>query len=258
MHEQLMLVTEELEAADRALADGYQPEQLYILRVRMRRIRSILKHLESHRARRFRKSWGGFATVTNDARDWDVFLSTAAADLPAEDFQAFGLCHAERVQSAHDAVLDMTGSPAWRRQLQEWRAFLRHLDEQETDPQALRAALERALAKARLVLAAAFESDEDRKWHKFRIAVKEVRYVADAGSIEAGPGSEYERISAACSDVQTLLGIWHDTVVQLGLLAELDPSPIHDRLRAVIRDRKTGLLAEMHRELGHHPLFANP
>ena len=41
MHEQLLLITEELESADRALADGYHPEQLYILRVRMRRIRSI-------------------------------------------------------------------------------------------------------------------------------------------------------------------------------------------------------------------------
>ena len=253
MHQQLMLITEELESANRALADGYQPEQLYILRVRMRRIRSILKHLDNRRARRFRKAWGGFATVTNDARDWDVFLLTAAADLAAGDLRAFEQCHAERIQSAHGAVLDMIGSAAWRRQLGEWRNFLRHLDEQEPD---LQAALDRALNKGRRVLAAAFVSDADRKWHKFRIAVKEVRYVADAGSLESGPGSEYECIAAACSVVQTLLGNWHDTVVQLDLLDELSASPVHDRLAAVIRDRKAALLAEMHRELDDHPLFS--
>ena len=50
----LQQITEELDSAYRELSTGYNPDQLYILRVRIRRIRSILKHADSHRVRSFR------------------------------------------------------------------------------------------------------------------------------------------------------------------------------------------------------------
>jgi hypothetical protein len=63
----LIEVTTTVEQAAAALRQGYAAEHLYALRVGMRRIRSMLKPLVSTRLRRFRKTWGGFAAVTNSA-----------------------------------------------------------------------------------------------------------------------------------------------------------------------------------------------
>lgn len=255
MHLQLQQITDELESASQALMTGYTPEQLYILRVRIRRIRSILKHAEGHRARGFRKSWGGFAAVTNDSRDWDVFLITAESLLPADDFRAFQRINAERVGAAHETALEMVRSSPWRRQLTEWQTFLTQSEGHVPGREQLDDALERALSKARRALRHALATDDDRRWHKFRIAVKEVRYVADTGAADPGSGEYFTGIAATCRSLQTLLGNWHDTVVQLGILDELQPTAVHTRLAADIRERKARLLAEIHAALTDHPLF---
>jgi CHAD domain-containing protein len=251
----LQQITEELDSAYRALSIGYDPEQLYILRVRIRRIRSILKHADNHRVRSFRKSWGGFAAVTNDSRDWDVFLSSAETLLSAEDFKTFERINAERVVAAHDASMEMIRSSTWRRHLDDWRKFLEQFADLVPGPGQLQEALDRALAKARRALEFALASDMDRSWHKFRIAIKEVRYVADTGAADPVAGQYFTDIADRCRSLQTLLGNWHDTVVQLGLLEELEEAPVHAILASTVRERKGQLLAEIHAELADNPLF---
>ena len=83
--------------------------------------------------------------------------------------------------------------------------------------------------------------NEDRRWHKYRIAVKEVRYVAEANA--ALPGMS--EIAESCKPLQTLLGDWHDTVVQLNLLDELPSAAVHDELTALIKERQSGLLSRI-------------
>ena len=77
MHKKLLGLTVGVAQAGESVLSEYDPKQLYAFRVGVRRIRSILKQIDSHRSRRYRKIWGGFAAVTNDARDWDIFLQTA-------------------------------------------------------------------------------------------------------------------------------------------------------------------------------------
>ena len=97
----------------------------------------------------------------------------------------------------------------------------------------------------------ALEEDTDRRWHKFRIAVKEVRYVA-----EANPQlPESALVVAACRSLQTLLGDWHDTVVQLDLLDGLAEHPVHAELEILILQRKHRFLTQILESLAGQHLF---
>jgi CHAD domain-containing protein len=237
------------------LRGGYQPQELYALRVGMRRIRSMLKPLTNTRARRFRKAWGGFAAVTNRARDWDVFLLAARDILPARAFATFEAANAKRVSRCHEDVMELLQSAPWRRHLQEWRGYLDHsnnnADGQSADP----VSLEQAVDRAHAALAAALRLGDDRSWHKLRIAVKEVRYQAESGPGGLPQNDRQSELIEECKPLQALLGGWHDCVVQLQLLEELPSTPHNDRLREVIDEKRKEDLEAIERSVSGHPLF---
>jgi CHAD domain-containing protein len=241
MHERLLQVTLDLDAAQEALTTGYEADLLYAFRVASRRIRSILKQIDSHRARGLRKTWGGLAAVTGNARDWDVFLVSAEQLLDATSLNQFRAINAALIDFHHEAVLEMVRSRTWQRHRQEWDRFLNEAQEPHDPAEHGAAVLDHALERARRRLKRALKRDTDRAWHKFRIAVKEVRYVAEANP--ALPGSE--SLALRCKPLQTLLGDWHDTVVQLSLLDELPPEPVHLELKAAIQARKVELLSHI-------------
>jgi CHAD domain-containing protein len=241
MHQRLLEVTDTLESASKALLADYEPQRLYAFRVAARRIRSILKQIDNHRSRGLRKTWGGFAAVTGSARDWDVFVDSAGSLLDADDLGKFSDINRQRIESSHEAVVEMLRSAHWSRHLADWKQFLESAPETSFDPGAARSALELALQKSFRRRLHAMENDCDHRWHKYRIAVKEVRYVAEANPNLDGA----KRVAESCKPLQTMLGDWHDTVVQLNLLEELPPATAHDRLAVRIRDRKTTLLSEI-------------
>ena len=255
MQQRLTELTEALEQAIAVLGSGYQAEQLYALRVGMRRIRSMLKPLSSARSRQFRKAWGGFAAVTNRARDWDVFLLAAQQLLPGGQYRQFQVRNQGQVESCHEAVIELLESALWHRHRQEWRQYLERPHGHEADEFMAPRALDLALSAVRTALATARESGDERAWHKVRIAVKELRYQAESGAggptgdpVQAGPIEH-------CKPLQALLGSWHDCVVQLQLLDELDPTPYHDHLRGMIEQKRVQELAEIQKAVEHHPLF---
>jgi len=256
LHQRLTEVTEDIERAESELSHGYNAEQLYELRVGMRRIRSMLKSNDSPRDRRFRKAWGGFATVTNQARDWDVFLTSAAALLPPKAFQRFEKRHCEAVQACHEAVIDLLQSPHWRRHLDEWRHHVRLIADESPNESEQQAALSWALDRARVALTTARREDTDRAWHKLRIAVKEVRYQAE--SITGDPPTGHiavQELIEHCKHLQSLLGRWHDCVVQLQMLDEMEPAPEHRALQTATDAKRVECLSEIRQVLIGHPLF---
>lgn len=252
MHQRLLQVTHDLDSAHADLLGGYDAERLYNLRVATRRIRSILKQMDSHRARNLRKTWGGFAAVTSAARDWDVFLVTAETLLNGEDMAEFRALNAERIGFYHGAVVEMLQSSTWQRYRLEWDRFLAAAEDAPEPMADGAAALEGALRRSRRRLGQALEKDSDRNWHKFRIAVKEVRYVAEANPDL--PGSV--QVAEECKAAQTLLGDWHDTVVQLGLLEDLPPAPVHLELVSIIHRRKADFLSQIRAMLSGNTLFS--
>jgi len=256
MHKKLLELTVGIAQADENVLSKYDPKQLYAFRVGVRRIRSILKQIDSHRSRRYRKIWGGFAAVTNDARDWDIFLQTAEKLLSAAQYREFKKLNREQVRHSHEAVIELLHSMHWQRHLDEWKDVLERADEQVGGAHQDFVSLELALARARLALERALAINDDHSWHKFRIRVKDVRYVADAGNDDSTNGKYISSVIESCKQLQTLLGDWHDTVVQLNLLEELQAAPVHSRLRKMISERRQMFLAQTRDMLVEHPLFA--
>jgi CHAD domain-containing protein len=257
VHQPLDELTGTIEQAAAALRAGYDAEQLYALRVASRRVRSILKHIGSHRARRLRKTWGAFVAVTNRARDWDVFLITAGELMPAADFESFRRDTAERVRARHDAVQEVLHSAHWRQHLAEWKRYLARAGD-GADSEPVPPSLDDALARAGAALALARTLGDERSWHKFRIAVKEVRYLADAatGAGDAEPGTAHAALIESCKELQSLLGAWHDSVIQLQLLEDLEGLPQHGTLQAIIDRRRKDQLAAIEAAVGSTPFPA--
>ncbi len=241
MHQRLLEVTQDADTARQALLRGYDPVRLYNLRVAMRRMRSILKQIGNDEARKLRKAWGRMAAVTGPARDWDVFITTAENLLGLDAAAEFTSFNAERVSVCRKGVLEMLESEAWARHWDAWQGFLEDADETPLDTTQAGAALAIALGEARRRHRRAMKKGSDKRWHKYRIAVKEVRYVAEANAGVEG----METLVATCKPLQTLLGDWHDTVVQTKLLAELPPADIHGELADLVRDRKAALLSDI-------------
>jgi len=107
-----------------------------------------------------------------------------------------------------------------------------------------------------LALDRALAVNDDRSWHKFRIRVKDVRYVAEAGNDDSTNRKYVSSVIESCKQLQTLLGDWHDTVVQLNMLEELPAAPVHSMLRKMVSERKHMFLAQTRDMLAEHPLFA--
>lgn len=241
MHRRLQQVTNDITAAQEALLSGYDPDRLYNFRVAARRIRSILKQVDSHRSRMLRKAWGGLAAVTGEARDWDVFLATSQSLLDTDNQREFEAINRDRVANAREDVIIMLNSSHWQRHIGEWREYLEQTEETAASPEQARESLKRALHKAGKRLQAAIEDGSDRTWHRYRIAVKEVRYLAEAYADLPGMAE----LDVACRSLQSHLGNWHDTVVQLSLLDDLPPTAVHEDLVKRIRDRQANLLSEI-------------
>lgn len=252
MQEQMEQLTDRVEGSARGLVMRYRARQVHVLRVGIRRIRTFLKHSGQHRARRLRKTWGAFAAVTSEARDWDVFCTTARTQLSRDDYQTFRRLNRKRLQASHQAVKALVVSARWHRHLREWRAYLKRTAQQAGARHGEPRSLDTALARAGAALAVATDANDDRAWHKFRIAVKETRYIAEATE----PRSEHvEQVIATCKALQSTLGAWHDTVVQLQLLDELEMHPIHKRLRTATRRNKKLALSQTRATLTAQSLF---
>ena len=259
MHKDLRRLTREIRQAARDLRHGYEPARLYEFRVAIRRVRSMLKHRGSKRARRLRRTWGCFAAVTNRARDWDVFVAAAEQLLGPADLEEFKREAEAPLQSSHDAVTRMLESARWKAYQKEWKRFLKRARKHEGKHHGAAAtqaaALGAALARARDALDTALQQDDDTAWHKFRIAIKEVRYTAER---EPHPAGDTAAIVDSCKAQQTLLGGWHDCVVQLQLLEQLGHSTLAEGLRATLADRRRQRLNEIRATVAGNALFSRP
>jgi CHAD domain-containing protein len=203
-----------------SLLASYNDEDLHQLRVTLRRMRSVLRGIPGGKARKLRRRLGELARATNDARDWDTLYTSASGQLRPQQFSALESLLHERRESARAKVYRMFHAKQWLATLRRWDALA---DKTELGveqlcmaPGELEARLKRATAAAEKAMA----RDDDRRWHKLRIAIKELRYALDTGSDESQSSKDPERLQA-CKTLQTLLGDWHDTVVHRQLLDTL-------------------------------------
>ncbi len=262
MHQLLVKLTVKVTKVSDRLTGAYRPKDLHRLRISIRRIRSLLKQVSDRNARHFRKTWGGFAAVTNQARDWDVFLKAARAMLSDAEYQEFRSTLMPQVLANHEAVIEVLQSAQWQRHLAEWQRFLKLIDDRVIGNGKPQWSVEAALAKARRACQLALAADDDKTWHKFRIVIKNLRYIADAGIRDPTCDQQHlQAVIAGCKILQTRLGKWHDTVVQLQMIKEQGPgdddktATAKARLTNALEQKKHLLLSEIQEILAKQALF---
>ncbi len=209
-----------LKSKRRALLLDYNDEDLHKLRITLRRIRSILKQHTDDEAARLRRELGRMADATNDARDWDTFYTRLRKTTKRTQFRHIQPFAEARRSRSHRRVRHMLRSKKWSRAVREWKQYARDANFESLHPS--REPQDMGRGEQRLATAArrALSHDDDKSWHKLRIAVKELRYQLESATGDSPqPGSQ--AMLQQCKRLQAELGDWHDTVVHRGLLRAL-------------------------------------
>lgn len=246
-------ITRELKTRRTLLLERYDNEDLHQLRINMRRLRGTLKGNSRPLARKVRREWGMMAQCTNAARDWDTLAAYADEFLsPTARLQLQPLI-ARHCTIAHDKVLAMLKSKEWDHALKHWKKladrhgenlFLAGADIPEASKNG---------ARARRASLRALTRDDEASWHKFRIAIKDLRYILDNQDLTEKRAREQAKPTIKlCRRLQKSLGDWHDHVVHRTLLAQLAdnlPAGGDDDSAAALRSLQT-----TNRNRGSHSL----
>ena len=219
-------VTRKLRRRRKALLQHYDSEELHQLRVAIRRIRGLLKQRTGHEPRAIRKGLGKLARHTNAARDWDTFARYALQTLDEAGGRAVRPLLQRQLAAAHDEALQMLASDEWSTVLCQWKRYLKQEGEKSFSPSSATGDLAAVRATAAAAKNQALASGDDRDWHAFRIAVKDLRYNLDTVAPEEQAARRQVKAAIKlCKILQDDLGDWHDTVVHRGLLAQLAAMP---------------------------------
>ena len=236
-------ITSEFDARRTLLLERYDEEDLHQLRVNIRRLRGLLKGNSRPGVSELRREWGALARCTNAARDWDTLASYADTSLaPAVRPQLRPLI-AEHCAFAHADVLAMLKSQEWSHAMQEWRKLAdRNGDNLFLAGPGFPDARQKATRVVRASLRAMTRED-DASWHKFRVAIKDLRYTLDNQDL-TGKKARAQAMPTIqlCKRLQGSLGDWHDYVVHRTLLAQLADNPSvkgDDKLAAALKSLQT-------------------
>ena len=236
-------ITRELKTRRTLLLERYDNEDLHQLRINIRRLRGTLKGNSRPRARKLRREWGIIAQCTNAARDWDTLATYADKSLsPTVRLQLHPLI-AQYCTSAHDKVLAMLKSKEWDHALKHWQKLAdRNGDSLFLAGPDIPEAIKNATRARRASLRALTREDEG-SWHKFRIAIKDLRYTLDNQDLTQKKAREQAKPTIKlCRRLQESLGDWHDHVVHRTLLARLadnPPASEDDDLAAALKSLQT-------------------
>jgi CHAD domain-containing protein len=214
-----------LNSLRRRLLRDYDAEKLHKLRIALRRMRSTLRSRPQPEARQLREELGLLADTTNAARDWDTLAVFAADHLKKKQYRRIAPWLEERCRSAHQRVIRTLRSEQWSGTMKHWKHYtLAHQDNAPAGEVIVTdSGVDHSLARLAHRLDKALSQEDAARWHKVRIAVKDLRYQLDARG-----AADHQQDILLCKRLQEHLGRWHDCVV-------------HDRLlRSLIDDVDTG------------------
>lgn len=217
-------ITLKLTAKRQALLAVYCEEDLHQLRVNIRRARTLLKQNPGKKSAANLREWSKLANRTNGARDWDTLAIFAAGALHSRQWQSLRPLVEHHRGRARRKVLATLESERWDTSLDHWKKLVKRLRQGKLAAGGAgrhsRDAAHRMLRTGQRAL----QKNTERSWHKFRIAVKNLRYTLEGTGSEQGR-SDLEALKNLCKDLQDGLGDWHDTVVHQGLLESIATDP---------------------------------
>jgi CHAD domain-containing protein len=216
-------ISRRLKVMRRTLLLSYEDEALHQLRVGLRRIRSLLQLQPGGKARRLRRDLGALADATGAARDWDTLAIYARNRLSPDQFSQLHPRLDARRAVAHRQVERMLRSKKWSTTTKRWKKYARQTKFASSSPSYTGGGLSQAIYRASSAGHRALSRDDDRIWHKLRIAIKELRYELE-NTTKNKRRPEAAETLVVCERLQDDLGDWHDTVVHRRLLCELGDS----------------------------------
>ncbi len=232
-------LTMEIERRRTALLTHYHEEDLHQLRVTIRRLRVALAHADNEEVSDLRREWGRLMRLTNDARDWDTFINFARDSLNPDQLETLHPALVRHQEAGRMLALQAIRSREWEEHVSRWHIFLDRAPGFGSEN--FGAALESARQRIGKAWHRACGKDDRKSWHKLRIAIKGLRYLADSNpefQIRQG------ELISLCKELQTDLGNWHDTVVHERLLEELIVSGDVDNSTLAATDRLAAMQAE--------------
>jgi CHAD domain-containing protein len=237
-------ITHELKTRRKALLSEYDDEYLHRFRVTIRRARALLKQHPGDQSRNVRREWRSLAEKTNAARDWDTLAIYIDSTLAPEQRRAILPRMRHYRELARGQVIEALRFDDWDT---TWRHWLEWAEDGEKGEAARAPTLDSTdmLQAARTAARNALSLQDERSWHKFRIAIKNLRYSLDSPSAKSSwKKQERKALKRLCKRLQEQLGDWHDTVVH-GRLIEtmLDDIPANEsgNEKDVLRSLLTGI-----------------
>jgi CHAD domain-containing protein len=219
-------ISRKLKSRRKTLLEKYDDEDLHQLRINIRRARALLKSQSDKPSAALRKDWGRLAQKTNAARDWDTMAIYAAGVLPSRHWRTLQpLMDAYREQ-AHEKVLETLRSRSWNTTLSRWQKLVKQSGTQAFAEGSLVGGNRKVAKRALKAGHRAMMRGDEGSWHKFRIAIKNLRYRLDYGSVKGDrEKDDLKAIKKICKRLQEELGNWHDTVVHRNLLVQIADDP---------------------------------
>lgn len=200
-----------------ALLRRYDVKALHQLRVALRRLRSLLRHIESDAAQALRRDLGHLADATNAARDWDTLASRAREHLKPRDFRRVRPWLDTNLAVSHAQALQMLRSDEWSQVFAQLEACVEHGELAVAGEDGASGDIARARQEANHAWSKVQSADDNKHWHKMRLAIKQLRYTFD--SVPRGsPDAPKPKLVKHCKRLQDALGTWHDTVVHVRMV----------------------------------------
>ena len=211
--------------------DNIDTEFLHDYRVAIRRTRSALGQIKgvfpTSVTNRFKRDFAALGSITNRARDLDVYLlkqDAYKAKLAPDHCDAidplFTMLRQERRQ-AQTALVRHLRSKKYHDLIERWTAFLHAADgESDSAPAAsrpvLKVARKRIRKKCRAIVTlgnALLDSDDERKLHDLRIECKKLRYLLEFFD-SLFPAKDVTPMVNQLRKLQDNLGDFNDLCVQ--------------------------------------------
>lgn len=260
-----------LQANERGMLGGKDPEYLHQMRVALRRLRSAFSlfapllpeaEIAPHRAG---LKW--LAAMLGPARDWDVFMTETLPPIRAEFAAHAGLAEfagdcARRRRWANRKARRAVGSARYQRLLLSLGGWIAAADWYERgDPMARADLAAPVRGFAREVLDARYRGVRRRsrkfqelsqaQLHRLRIAVKKYRYATDFFAGLFG-GAEADEALKRLARLQDILGAINDAATVAALVREGDGKTSSRRARdarAILLGWSRGRIHALRREL---------
>jgi CHAD domain-containing protein len=214
-------IIKKLNAHRTMLLQRYDPENIHEIRVSVRRLKSLLKQIDTKESKKNRESLSHLIKTTNTIRDWDTLLISGENILQREDFLKIRPILTDYSNQFRIGIEEQLNDPIWDEVFQESENLLKNSKKESKNVPTLLPENYASELLNRYILA--YRKNDTNAWHSLRISVKNLRYQLEYLQTDKSidPNEHIKSTIDFCKPLQKYLGDWHDSVVHELLIEHL-------------------------------------